>query len=288
MKKDFATVSSSPPQRLVFSDLDGTLLDPETYSWKEAEKALRLCRRRRVPVILASSKTRAEMEILRNRMSLKGPFIVENGGGIFLPARIFRDPPTGALREKGLWKWAQGPSYQSLIRALREIGKELGYTLRGFSEIGIETICELTGLDREMAARAARREFDEPFLIPAPETPDLGALRAAAARRGLSVTEGGRFFHLQGPADKGMAMDRVISLYRGLHGKIVSVALGDSPNDFPMLERADYPVLIRSGLDFPEFVNRIPRLTVTREKGPRGWNSAVLHILDHAEEQPDG
>ncbi|MFZ0447640.1 MAG: HAD-IIB family hydrolase [Desulfatiglandaceae bacterium] len=284
MKKDFATGSSSPLQRLIFSDLDGTLLDPETYGWEEAQEALDLCGRRCVPVILASSKTRAEMEILRGRMSLTGPFIVENGGGIFLPTRTFKDQPPGACLEKDLWKWPQGPAYESLTHALGEIRQELGYPIRGFSEMTIREISGLTGLGEEMARKAAQREFDEPFIIRAPGIPDLGALHSAAVRRGLSITEGGRFFHLQGPIDKGMAMDRVVFLYRGLFGKVLSVALGDSPNDFSMLERADYPVLIRSRVDFPEFVNRVPSLTVTREKGPRGWNEAVLNILDQAEE----
>ncbi len=287
MKQDFATGSSKPVQMLIFSDLDGTLLDPESYSWQEADEALNVCRQRRVPVILASSKTRAEMEILRRGMSLKGPFIVENGGGIFLPTRTFEDLPPGVCLEKDLWKWPQGPSYESLTHGLREIRQHLGYNIRGFAEMTVREISRLTGLDNEMARKAAQREFDEPFVILAPRNPDREALHSAAARRGLSVTEGGRFFHLQGPTDKGMAMDRVVSLYLGLYEKILSVALGDSPNDFSMLERADYPVLIRSGVDFPEVVNRIPRLTVTREKGSKGWNEAVLNILSSRSERND-
>jgi len=283
MNQDFAKGSTNPIRMLIFTDLDGTLLDSETYSWEEAEEALRMCRRRRVPVILVSSKTRAEMEILRRRMSVTGPFIVENGGGIFLPAGTFEDLPPGVVRERGLWKWPQGPVYESLTRALREIRQQLGYDIRGFSEMTTQEISGLTGLDKEMARKAAQREFDEPFVILDPGTPDREALHSAAARRGLSITEGGRFFHLQGSIDKGSAMDGVISLYRRLYGKTVSMALGDSPNDFSMLERADYPVLIRSGKEFPEFVRRIPRLRVTRQMGPEGWNEAVLNRLDDFE-----
>ena len=82
----------SPPFFLVFSDLDGTLLDHNTYGWKEAVPALELCRTRGVPVILASSKTRAEMDVLRRRLSLSAPFISENGGGIFFPEETSKDP----------------------------------------------------------------------------------------------------------------------------------------------------------------------------------------------------
>ena len=80
-------------------------------------------------------------------------------------------------------------------------------------------------------------------------------------------------------------MEKLISWYRQSHGEIVSVALGDSPNDIPMLERADYPFLINSSRDFPISKKRIPRLRVTREHGPRGWNASVLDILAKKEER---
>lgn len=280
MSQDFAIKTSKSGHMVIFSDLDGTLLDPVSYSWAEAEEALNLCKRSGVPVVLASSKTRAEMETLRTQMSLQSPFIVENGGGIYLPVGAFRDLPPGLEQEKEFWKWPQGPSYKSLAHALREIRKQLKYEIRGFSEMTIAEISRLTDLGNDMAEKAARREFDEPFVILNPRNPDRKALHSAAARKGFFVTEGGRFFHLKGPADKGTAMDRVVSLYRTLHGKVVSMALGDSPNDFPMLEKADYPILVRSKADFPELADRIPHLMVTREKGPKGWNEAVLHTLE--------
>ncbi len=74
-------------------------------------------------------------------------------------------------------------------------------------------------------------------------------------------------------------MDMIISLYKQTHDRVTSIALGDSPNDFPMLERADYPVLIRSEHDYSELKDRIPSLRFTLERGPVGWNSAVLDIL---------
>ena len=45
---------------LVFTDLDGTLLD-ESYSWDLAQPAIDLLRSASIPIILNSSKTVAEM-----------------------------------------------------------------------------------------------------------------------------------------------------------------------------------------------------------------------------------
>jgi len=47
-----------------------------------------------------------------------------------------------------------------------------------------------------------------------------------------------------------------------------------------MLERADFPVLIRSRRSFPDLKKRIPGLRITDDIGPKGWNSAVLSILN--------
>jgi len=273
------------PLRLVFTDLDGTILDSESYSWEEAAQALDLCRQQRVPVILASSKTRAEMEIIRARMSLADPFIVENGGGIFLPGISGGRPLPEAEQDGSLWKVVLGRPYSHLVHALKEIGKELGYTLAGFSDLDINQIVSLTGLDKGMAQLAAKREFDEPFVVYSPENPDIRALQNAAKKRGLTVTRGGRFFHLHGANDKGRAMAQIVALYRQMHHKVISMALGDSPNDFPMLECADVPVLVGSEHDFPGLSSRIPGIVFTNRPGPGGWNKAVLNFLESRSEK---
>ncbi len=49
------------PFSIVFSDLDGTLLDHHTYSFQEATEALDALRKRAIPLILCTSKTRSEL-----------------------------------------------------------------------------------------------------------------------------------------------------------------------------------------------------------------------------------
>jgi mannosyl-3-phosphoglycerate phosphatase len=270
---------------MVLTDLDGTLLDSNTYGWEEAQPALDQCRTLGIPIILVSSKTRAEMELLHRNMSLSAPFISENGGGIFFPSENVKEPPPQAFFDKGLWKWSLGVSYDALIQGFREIRDELGWDLRGFSDMSIEEISDLTGLNKNAARLAAMREYDEPFIASKVQTFDKAAILEAAAKRGLSVTMGGRFFHLQGKNDKGQAMDRVISWYKQNHQRIITIALGDSPNDFSMLERADFPVLIRSQKEFPEIKELIPRLRVSCEMGPKGWSSVMLDFLQNKKEQ---
>ena len=67
MVKKSGLAKSVTPFYVIFTDLDGTLLDHDTYEWKEAEPALDLCKKLGVPVVFVSSKTRAEIEVLRRQ-----------------------------------------------------------------------------------------------------------------------------------------------------------------------------------------------------------------------------
>ena len=269
------------PYRIIFTDLDGTLLDHQTYEWEKALPALNLCKKLEVPVVLVSSKTRAEMEKLRMKLSIHDPFISENGGGVFIPRKLFGTLSSGTLIEKDLCKLSLGVPYSRLVNALGEIRNELGLNIKGFSDMSIREISQVTGLGLEDCESAAMREYDEPFISLDKGPVDRRALFTAAREKGLSITEGGRFFHLHGDNNKGLALEKLVSWYKKFLGNIFTIALGDSPNDFSMLERTDYPILIQSQRDLSELKQKIPRLKITREFGPEGWNSAVLEMLNN-------
>jgi HAD superfamily hydrolase (TIGR01484 family) len=92
--------SVTSPKRLlpvVFSDLDGTLLDHETYSFDAARPGLDALKSRGIPLILASSKTRAEMQDLAPQLGAAG-LIFENGGGLEWPENL--EPANGETSPK--------------------------------------------------------------------------------------------------------------------------------------------------------------------------------------------
>jgi len=266
------------PFIVIFTDLDGTLLDHDTYSWRAAEPALEHCKSLNIPIILASSKTRAEMGVLRNALGLQDPFIAENGGGLFFPVMDGEKAPAGTSPVENMWQLSLGAPYGQLVSALGEIREELGWNIRGFSDMQPQEISRVTGLDLHASRLAAEREFDEPFFLE-DGAGDTDLLYGAAHRRGLQVTQGGRFFHLHGNNDKGEATRRLTAWYREAHPRVLTAALGDSPNDFEMLKQVDYPVLIRSARDFFGIEDSIPGVRMSREKGPKGWNTMVLNLL---------
>lgn len=262
---------------VIFTDLDGTLLDPD-YSWRAARPALALCRRLGVELVLVSSKTRSEMEPLHRRLGLTAPFISENGGGVYFPAETGR-PPAGARREGPWWRLPLGRPYVQVVRGFRRLRRRLGWRMLGFSDLTPTGVAALTGLAPAAARQAAQREFDEPFTLLGPGGADLGRLEREAADQGLVLVEGGRFHHLHAGPGKGAALELVLAWLRQQRPVESSVGLGDAPNDFDLLSRVDVPVLVASGKTYPGLARSIPGLRRTRARGAAGFNEAVLAVL---------
>lgn len=267
------------PPIVIFTDLDGTLLDHCTYEWVKAQAALDQCKNLDIPVILVSSKTSAEMDRLRKTMGLIFPFISENGGGIFFPKEMKREPPKRAELSGDLFIYPMGMPYPTIIISFRKIREDLGLKIRGFSDMNLQEISRLTGLDMASSELAAMREFDEPFIVEREDGLDLSSLYKRVAEKGLKVTKGGRFYHLHGKSDKGKAIKKLTSWYREVSPGLVTIGLGDSPNDFSMLKQVDEPILVRSSRFYPDLEREIPGIKITKEIGPEGWNSSILGIL---------
>ena len=68
LRRDTLLMLARPPL-VVFSDLDGTLLDHDTYAWDAAKPALTRLALLGCPVILTSSKTAAEITVLQADMA---------------------------------------------------------------------------------------------------------------------------------------------------------------------------------------------------------------------------
>lgn len=251
---------------IVFTDLDGTLLDAATYAYDAAQDALAALAARQVPLVFCTSKTRAEVEPLARHLAAGSPAIVENGGAILWPAGdTYCEEPRGLPRA-------------ALVASLEEIARETGARVRGFASLTADEVARLAGLDRASAERALARAYDEPFLASAD---DAARVAEEAARRGLTVTRGSRFYHLGGRVDKGAAVAAVLAAWARPRGRRTSVALGDAPNDRPMLERADRPIVVPrpDGVPDAELVRALPRAERAPAPGPAGWNEAVRALL---------
>ena len=274
---------------IIFTDLDGTLLDSD-YSFKEALPALELIKNNSVPLVLCSSKTKIEIEHIRKKMINSHPFISENGGGIFVPKGYFQfqisSLPAGRqglkyqFKEDGKYEMIKlGADYAELRNAVGELREE-GYNTKGFGDMSIREVSELTGLKPADAKRARQRYFDEPFVYHG-KSKDIANLKRRIRAKGFNYTQG-EFFHLMGNSDKGRAVNILKRLYAKQHRKIVTIALGDSPNDIEMLQNVDYPVAVQKqdGAYNSELIRKVKGCIKAEGIGPDGWNRAVIKLLE--------
>ncbi len=265
---------------VVFTDLDGTLLDHETYEHAAALPALKALAARRIPVVLCSSKTRAEIMEIQSVLGIRGPFIPENGGAVLLAGHGELEPVfperLGALPAKVF-----GTSYDELRKALGEFRGHFGAKVRGFGDATVADVQAWTGLARGQAERARDRDFDEPFVWePEPTADEVEAAERWLGDRGLRLTRGGRFWHLTGDNDKGRAVGWLTGAIADRGGvRPHTLALGDSENDLPMLAAVDRGVLVAR----PGGRHLLPRpagVFTVEGIGPVGWNRAVLEWLE--------
>ena len=265
---------------LVFTDLDGSLLDHHSYDYRDALPQLRRLARRGVPVVPASSKTRAEVERLREELDLHGPFIAENGAAAFIPVGFFRVRPPCVEERDGFWVKAwSAPRYQWL-EVLAGLRGEFADEFDCFSSAGTTGVMAMTGLSAAAAADANAREYSEPVKWLGSERRKqvfLERLRAC----GASVLEGGRFLSVSGDCDKGRALTWLRGAFQREYPDrtIHDLAVGDGDNDIAMLEAAGTALLVRSPVhDFPR-LSRHEGVMCSTDYGPAGWSEGVARWL---------
>jgi len=257
---------------VVFSDLDGTILDPETYGWDKSRPGIELLKASGVPLVLVSSKTFYEMKEIHAEICLGDPFVFENGGGIAYPDGkgdfriVFPGMTTGELSEKfqGIKGFFPG-------------------TPRTILEMGEDEIVEMTGLSRKRAGLARMRKASLPFITDAESgSLDLEKINGLLSGLSLAIMKGRRFYYLMtSGTDKGTAVGIIKGHYEknALSGGIETAGIGDSPLDLPLLNAVDRAFLVRDK-DGTVSCRGIPgKITVTDGSGPEGFSEAVKKIL---------
>lgn len=264
-------------KQIVFTDLDGTLLDPITYSYEKSLSGINRLKESDIPIVFCSAKTRAEQKIYRHKLGIFHPFVVENGGAIFVPQGYFPFLFEYHKTADEFLLIELGSAYEEIRDLLNKVRKKGNFHFTGFGDMTAEEVAGVTGLDIESAKLAKQREYDETvkFDVTGEEVNEtLGKIKES----GLTWTHGGRFYGVMKGNDKGKAVKIVTDLYRKMWGEIKTIGLGDSLNDLPMLSAVDIPILVQK-TDYSWEDTNLPHLRKVQGIGPEGWSRAIEEMV---------
>ncbi|HUV79369.1 MAG TPA: mannosyl-3-phosphoglycerate phosphatase [Candidatus Bathyarchaeia archaeon] len=266
-------------KKVLFTDLDGTLLDLYDYSYDTALPALDALKKKKVPIIFCTAKTLAENEYYRKKFGIDDPFIVDNGGAIFIPKNYFSF--RFECKEKNNYCVIElGASYSELRAALKAIRAETGFKITGFGDMTAGKVAKDANLSVVEAKRAKKKEYNESFIFDEPEEKEA-VLFEKSREKGFTVTHGGRYYNIHGKdADKGKAVKILTGLFEKEYGVVETIGVGDSRNDIPMLNAVEQPAVVKNKkgtwLDIS-----LPNLYKAQGEGPEGWVEVVEKFINN-------
>jgi mannosyl-3-phosphoglycerate phosphatase len=245
--------------QILFSDLGRPLIDTLTHSSGAATPVLERIRDKRIPLVLVTDKTRAEVEFWRNATGIRYPFIVEGGGAIFFPSQFFRQGhrpvPFKTVRRGGYDVLEFGATYAQLVSDLAQAAEMSRCVVRGFSEMTVTELAQDGGMSELHAQLAKEREYSEPFRI---IHGDIGILEEAIQALGRRMTRRDSYFVITGNNHVSGAVRILSQAFTMSYGNVTKIGLGTGPDDVPFLKVMDRVV-------FAE---------------PADWNRAALSILE--------
>ena len=271
-------------QALIFTDLDGSLLDHDSYSFEAAKPILKHLENLNIPVIPISSKTFSEVKRLRVTLHNRHPFIIENGAAIAIPKNYFSVMPEGCCDESDFWVIANSHRRQHWNQLIDTNAQDFEGEFETFTSIvkakGYQGISDITGLSLEQAELSNQRNYSEPIQWLGSEARKQQFIQTLTSAGG-TLLQGGRFLALGDKANKGSAFLQLTKLYQqsSLLPDIHTLAIGDSGNDISMLEAATSAIVIRSRTHSAPILTRNKNLQISDSFGPEGWTETVSSWL---------
>ncbi len=268
-------------KKLLFTDLDGTLLDYYTYSCERVRSSVERLKSADISIIFCSSKTWREQEFYHKELVLDDPVIVENGGGIFFPdeKKSMGFDHGKMINLKGNQAIALGKTYDHVLKALEDCAQKFYPELKYYAKLGIDEISDITKLDRDSAKKAKTRDFSETVFNADLTSKKYLQFEQAIASLGFQCIPGSKFVTITDHnTDKGKAVELLIQMFRKKYGQVITFGVGDSLNDLSMLKVVDHPYLVQKP-DKTWVEIQLNKLTKIAAVGPEGWNMMAKEII---------
>lgn len=263
---------------VIYTDLDGTLIDFENYSYEITAPLVRKLESNGIPVVFCSSKTRVEQAFYRQEIKVQSPFITENGSAVFIPKDFFSFEFSYQRIIEGYYVIELGVAREEILAKIDAARTESGAEIYGYNDLELEEIAQILKLPEEASQRASSRDYSE-TLIKGDKTADnFKKMKEILKKDGLACTAGGKFHTvISNKSDKGNAVRVLHALFEKHYGSAISIGLGDSANDKPLLAAVDKPFLVQKPGNWWDEIE-VPNLVKVDGIGPEGWVKAVSEL----------
>jgi mannosyl-3-phosphoglycerate phosphatase len=274
-------------QIVVFADLDGTLPGLRAHPCLPDCEALKLLAEHGVPIVLCSSRTRVELELVQQEFEFRHPFISESGAAVYIPRGYFSS--SDPVEFGGYDVLAFGGPHQQVVEALRRTAEALGIEVRHFNGMSVQEVADECGLSLADARLTQLREYGEPFRILASDPAVHRRLISALRRAGLRCVSGGAFHHVLSGADVRFSVRALTSLYRQRFGKVLTIGVSSGRIEPSLLSAVDIPIVaLHPQVDAAHVLRKLLLARVTDRAGSSGWDEAMLSVTDPAPPHVNG
>ena len=266
---------------LIFTDLDGTFLDNDNFSYgQNIDYAKNLIKSGHF-VIFNSSKTFIEIFELFSSCKINFPIICETGGGIYFPSELANNYQKKINSSYNVIY--EAPKISQTVDKIKVICHDFKDEMKFFNDLSHNDKIKISNLDPDGVVLASQRIFSILFTWSSSEE-RLMKLQKTLEKINIRVIRGARFFHLCSKFDKGTAMVIAMNKFKKIYPdrEFISVALGDSSNDYEMLKLADYPCVVKSSGNKNISYSDLSVDTVfSSNPAPNGWRECIDNILNN-------
>ena len=261
-------------QILIFTDLDGSLLDHNNFEFKEIRDFILKCIKNGIKIIPNTSKTRIEIQVFINQLGQNLPFIVENGAAIHNLDLIH---PKVKLNDNQLV--FSRPLSEIVYQFKKNIPTDFQKRCVFLKDMTLIEQMKILGLNKKYLPLALNRDYSMPLVFDGSKE-IVDEFTRHLKKIGMKLHEGGRVYNISDDCSKGKAMKTLIEMLKSeLKCKTHTIVVGDSPNDISMLNACDQPCVIplpnKKNLSYLKD-QKIIRATQT---APKGWEEVVRASL---------
>ena len=261
-------------QIIIFTDLDGSLLNKDTFRFDEIEDYFKELISVGIIIIPNSSKTETELLDFNKEYSLNLSFITENGSSIHGLNLIHKNLPEKISISRPVEK-----IYEIFNK---NISYDLKQKIKFVSKLDEQEQKRIFGLPLNKIKLALERKYSIPIQFNGSEE-EKNELTKTINDAGLTVQTGGRIINICDKVNKSVAIVKTLELISNeIKNEIITIGVGDNQNDIDMLKEADYSCLVKND-NFDSSLINIDNLIKSSEPSPKGWADVIKTAIQKIE-----